>query len=365
MSAQTVNDRVEGLLSQAYQLRPNWQDPEKFHLQKSEIIDGLKRLLAETKAVPGGIPQVATKVRAALRELQVEVPDNGDATAPAPDHTADTKGPADTGTPDEATQQADPPQEGPPDMPDDPQDTDATTLDVSGLQARIAEVEQALLELRNLANATAPMPPAPLPAKPLPDPETLYHRRDLATEAGRKVAATLWAHGLDPAEIALVFNFVEKTRSATGQACVLAAVVVFLHEHCVTDQWSVAEDACKDLARQTLRNPAAGTPAPAPAPPAPTPKPTPAPAVTAEYSPEHLRTVEGRAKATELWVQGAQLKEIGYRFGYPVNATYRIWQSINAFMEKDCGLKAAKIKGEARKQLARKALKQFHDKETQ
>jgi hypothetical protein len=363
MSEQTINVRLQSLLDQVWKLRPNWQDPEKFHETKSEVVAQLRALIKEANAMPGGIPVVATRAKEALRQLHAEVPE----AAPAPtaknngqiieDHQniTESKDREDTEDAGDGEDSVDSP----------PQGQAEPLPDVATLHAMLAGIEKATLDLQTQVQAQASLPPPQPASPPGEDMETLYRRRHLTTDDGRRTAATLWAHGLTLPDIANCFDY----QGPAGTACVRAALILFLLQHHASDEWLITDATITELIRQTLRQDVTKATQAAPGPKAVS-APAPAPAAespSATYARADLRTVEGRAKVTELWVAGRSMRSIGELFGWSTETgtgEVAIWQAINRFLREDCGLNLTKVRGPKRKRLARKALRQFHSSTT-
>jgi hypothetical protein len=245
-----------------------------------------------------------------------------------------------------------------------PQETACIADELRELQQQLAR------QLQLIWTAQRELERSQKEAEPDKDPPTIYRRRDLTTDRGREAALTLWAHGMTAAQIAKCFDYAEPA----GAACVTAAIVLCLAEYSSDGPWNITDPAGREMALMVLDK--GGAPRTVTATPVPVtvaaPRQRPAQkrklkratspvTVTAAYAPETLKTAEGRAKATELWVDGHTLKHIGFVFGYRVTATYVVWQAINTFLVRDCKLSVAeaKAKGEQRVKLARAALSQF------
>jgi hypothetical protein len=64
-------ERLQALLDTAWKLTPNWQDPQKFHETKSELIGDLNALIAEARVVSGALPPKLTeRAQQALRRVE-------------------------------------------------------------------------------------------------------------------------------------------------------------------------------------------------------------------------------------------------------------------------------------------------------
>ena len=65
-AADGLTGRLQSLLDQVWTLRPLWENPEKFHECKSEVVAGLKALIAEADTLQRGLP-ITIQARAVLR----------------------------------------------------------------------------------------------------------------------------------------------------------------------------------------------------------------------------------------------------------------------------------------------------------
>jgi hypothetical protein len=234
-------------------------------------------------------------------------------------------------------------------------DTITTALRIQELNAQVQELTRsnAFLEEQHRRD-TLPATTAPTPStEPKDDPVTLYRRLDLTTAAGRKTACMLWVHGMTPQEIAACFHY----SGPAAASCVTAAIIQFLAEEFAGAPWSIIDNSSKTLALNILGKDA--------------PKLPEVPSSTEGDQPEKghlqdrtLKTPEGRAAATAMWVEGASQSWIGGQFGYAANfgsGNALVNLAIRQFIEEDCGIPIGRAQGDARKRLARSALKRFRE----
>jgi hypothetical protein len=235
MSSKSTNDfaaRLQRLLTQVWTLRPSWEQPEKFHECKSEVVAGLKALIADVGAETS--PTIATRAGAALRLREpVELPTAATEPATEPSAASDDVDDASAATDDDAA------------VPTASSPAELTVADlvrsqqtiretVAAVSAVLVDVEKLALAAQTAVNAyvTAlivpwsppalrPLngaPPATIPAaaaainpaqlrEALPMlPQGQHQFRDLRTDTGRAIAVHLWVTGYRQIDIALHFS---------------------------------------------------------------------------------------------------------------------------------------------------------------
>jgi hypothetical protein len=378
---ETLKDRLQDVLDLVWQIRPSLQDPINFHEARSEVVGRLKSLIATVDD---------TTLAARTRVLPVHrIPIPTPAPAPTPSVTEDiamNEAPADPPvadgvvhdvvSADDATVIPTPdpaPADTPLLEPVSPNTSSPATPsdEFIALHELLVDLERRLLALADTVAsqaATPPTPPEPPePSDPSKDPPTLFRRALLTTEAGQRIAATLWMDGLTVAEIACCFDYRDTPGAPVGSACVAAGIAQFIRANRPDAEWGDTAAARRDLVQQILR-PVADRPAPPVAVlPAPASTPASAPAATPQQ-PTTLRpigklnTAKGRAKAAELWVDGHRQRDIGVWFGFSENsAAAQVSLAVSQFIHEQLTLTQLNVAGEERKALARDALAVWHN----
>jgi hypothetical protein len=391
----TLAGRLQAVLDQVWAIRLDWQDPERFHLARSEAIGSLKALINEAGIAQAGTPAITKKAKAALRLLEatnvpvvaaVEITE-------AIDIAESTSGEAPVPLPAES---ASPLAETPSRHADLVELERSISRAAAALTTILADIEKLALAARASVASYASaliLPPRPAPQEspvavttlrePLPvDPETFYRRSFLLTDEGRAIAASLWVDGLSKRDIAECFDY----RDSNGPACVSAAIATFLRLHCQSEHWIITGEDGKDAVRQALRSIGFKPGQPLHAPTSITRRSnghgvgidTPvelvgdrrklaqrcdvgfAPAPQEQLDRAMLNLDTGRALAVELWVNGTIQAEIGTRFGYlRHHGASPISQAIAGFLRQYADHGWLNAFGEKRKVFARTALQRF------
>jgi hypothetical protein len=413
MNATSLNDRLQAVLAEVWRIHPSWEAPEKFHEAKSDAVNSLRQLIVEAGTLQGHAPSVAARAKATLRLLEtpaapvdppetVDTPatDNPDA-VPEDISIGDPPSPAEQierveqTVPAESPLPEPEPAMSPPDAATDPVELQqAIRAAFAGI---LSDVEKLALASRaSVASYAAALTvPPQLPTRPaaaassapsspsaqpgVQDPETLYRRSHLLTEAGRVTAVSLWVDGLSKREIGECFDY----HGSSGPACVAAAIAMFLHAHYPTELGVIIGDRGKELAQRALL--AIGAEAHSEAETASVARrrgngqqefhvnnnvtssagasgrsTMNLPALASgRRRRRDLRADAGRVIAAELWVAGHTMDSIGRYFGFSRWCAPAVSRAIAAFVQDYCGPERSNAFGKDRKHLASEALTRF------